>query len=63
MRQQRVREVRLVKWRQSLLLLVGALAFCIVGVLWTLTPFVAIGGLLLVIAAMAAFLRPLDLRG
>jgi len=63
MRQRRAREVRLVKWRQSLLLLVGAIVFGIVGVLWTLTPFVAIGGLLLVIAAMAAFLRPLDRRG
>ena len=63
MRQRREREVRLVKWRQSLLLLVGAIVFGIVGVLWTLTPFVAIGGLLLVIAAMAAFLRPLDRRG
>jgi len=56
-------DVKFVEWRQSLLLLVGASAFFVVGVLWTLLPLIAIGGLLFVMAVMVAFLKPLVRRG
>ena len=58
----RLEGVRLLQWRQPMMLLIGALAFCIVGFLLTLMPFIAIGVLLFAMAAMAAFLKPFDQR-
>jgi hypothetical protein len=51
------------KWRQPLLLFLVGLAFLIVGIVLTLIPFIAVGTLLVVMAAMAAFLTPLPRRG
>jgi dolichyl-phosphate-mannose--protein O-mannosyl transferase len=54
--------VRLLQWRHPMMLLIGALAFCIVGFLLTLMPFIAIGLLLFAMAAMTAILKPFNQR-
>jgi hypothetical protein len=56
-------KIKLLKWRQVSLLLTGALLLLILGVAWGLAPFVAIGALLLFMAAMAAWSKPVEWHG